>query len=130
MSHGPAKYTVVNPALTGRAVHPAPMPAPEKAGLWLKLKRARRELAAWAKEGAELAPRSVRQARLAICAGSKEVAPCLYYHAAGNLGLGECQAPGCGCTRVKLALASSFCPLNPPRWGTWKRPASRLQAQD
>jgi len=86
-------------------------PAPESPGLATKLNRARREVAAWLKVGAPIAPKAVRLARLAQCEA------CAYYRAAGNWGLGECQAPGCGCTRAKLALAISTCPLTPPKWG-------------
>lgn len=81
-----------------------------KTSLLTKFARLRRELAHWLKSGASLATRDVRRARLAICQ------LCPFYNASGNLGLGECQAPGCGCTRAKLALATARCPLKPPKW--------------
>lgn len=84
-------------------------PAPT---LWTKAKRLRIELIAWRKAGYRLADRPTRAHRTAICN------VCQHYAPAGNWGLGECRAPGCGCTRAKLWLASAKCPLNPPKWGT------------
>ena len=84
---------------------PAPAQPPlEHASPLTKARRLWRELRLWRKAGAQLVPREARLARLAICQ------PCPYYNAAGNLGLGECRYPGCGCTRVKAALATSKCP--------------------
>jgi hypothetical protein len=88
-----------------------PAPAPERVSVLTKLQRLRRELRVWAKAGAPMAPREIRQQRAAICAA------CTYWHATGNLGLGECRYPGCGCTRAKVALATSRCPAVPPKWG-------------
>lgn len=99
----------------------APTPAPESPSLVTKLTRARHELGRWLKAGAPLAPRAIRRQRLAICRS------CPYYAPTGNLGLGECQAPGCGCTRTKLALATSTCPLTPPKWSPCTVPATPLQ---
>lgn len=99
----------------------APAPSPESPGVVTKLTRARQELGHWLKAGAPLAPRATRRDRLSHCRA------CPYYAPRGNWGLGECQAPGCGCTRVKLALATSSCPLTPPKWGVWKSAASGLQ---
>ena len=85
-------------------------PPKEKASLLTKAMRLRRELSAWAKAGLPLAPREVRKQRLAICEA------CSYYDAKGNFGMGACGFPGCGCTRAKLALATSQCPHVPPKW--------------
>ena len=82
---------------------------PEHADLKTKVGRLRRELSVWIRNGAKLATKEVRQARLATCRG------CDYYLASGNLGLGECRYPGCGCTRAKAALATSMCPA-----GKWQ----------
>ena len=84
-----------------RLIQPADM---ENASLLTKAQRLRRELTAWAKAGMPLAPKETRQARLAVCAS------CEYYDPKGNLGMGACKAPGCGCSRVKAALATSKCP--------------------
>lgn len=105
-----------------RLPHQRPVPALEHAAPLTKLGRLRRELWIWAKAGLPLAPRSERQRRLNICQ------PCDYYSPAGNLGLGECRAPGCGCTRAKLALATSQCPLMPPKWGPYYAPRKPLSA--
>ena len=106
------KYTLHAPALTNSAAVPA-TPAPVTASPVTKLRRLRRELTTWAKAGAKLVPREFRRERLAICGA------CPYWSAAGNLGLGECKYPGCGCTRVKAALSTSKCPHIPPKWGAF-----------
>ncbi len=85
-------------------------PAPESASLMTKFGRLRKELTAWVKKGAPRASKEVRAQRLSICEA------CEYYKEDGNFGLGECMAPGCNCSRVKLWLGSSRCPLNPPKW--------------
>ena len=77
----------------------------ENASLLTKAGRLRRELATWAKGGLKLVSRGVRLARLATCEA------CELYDPAGNAGMGECKAKGCGCTRLKAALATSKCPL-------------------
>ena len=47
-----------------------------------------------------------KQRRLAICRG------CEYWNEGGNVGLGECKHPGCGCTRFKQGLATESCPID------------------
>lgn len=47
----------------------------------------------------------VREARLATCR------TCEFWRESGNLGLGECRQPQCGCTRFKHGLATERCPL-------------------
>lgn len=79
-------------------------PQPEHASLVTKARRLRTELTVWGRNGFKMAPREVRRARLATCA------LCKYWNAKGNWGLGECQYPGCGCSRAKAALATSRCP--------------------
>lgn len=71
----------------------------------VKLRHLRRALQRWQAAGRPLAPRAVRQARGAACRA------CPHWHPGGNLGLGECAAPGCGCTRAKWWLATEACPL-------------------
>ena len=87
-----------------------PKPGPEHPSIVKKAVRLRREMIAWAKAGLPLAPRQVRKERFAICSA------CSYYNPKGNWGLGACAYPGCGCTRAKLALATSQCPHAPPKW--------------
>lgn len=45
-----------------------------------------------------------RDRRLAICR------ECDLWNEGGNVGLGECKHPGCGCTRFKHGLATETCP--------------------
>ena len=85
-------------------------PPPESASLWTKAKRLRVELLNARRAGWKKAPPAVRQARLTVCQ------QCGYYDPRGNLLLGECHAPGCGCTRLKLWIATARCPLKPPKW--------------
>lgn len=46
-----------------------------------------------------------KQQRLATCRA------CTYWNEGGNIGLGECKHPGCGCTRFKHGLATETCPI-------------------
>ncbi len=86
-------------------------PKPESASLLTKAGRLRKELTAWLKKGAPIAPREVRAQRLALCLA------CPLYRPEGNAGLGECGHKACGCVaKAKVALATSKCPLNPPKW--------------
>ena len=82
-------------------VRPAPVAAP----LLSKAERALRALNRWRKAGYAIAPPDVRRARGAVCDA------CEFWRPDGNLGLGECTAPGCGCTRAKIWLAPEKCPL-------------------
>lgn len=92
-------------------------PTPEKASLATKAGRLLRAGRAWLKAGAPVTPPEVREARRALCDA------CDYFRPAGNLGLGKCTAPGCGCTRGKLWLATEKCPLN--KWGAVTLPPNR-----
>ena len=47
-----------------------------------------------------------RDRRLTICRG------CEYWNEGGNIGLGECKHPQCGCTRFKHGLSTERCPIN------------------
>lgn len=107
------KHEVVRPELKGLpgGVVLSPQPPLEHASLITKAGRLRKELWRWAKAGAPRRSREDRKRVDAICA------VCPYFNASGNWGMGECQAPGCGCTKVKTALATSYCPLKPPKWG-------------
>jgi hypothetical protein len=78
----------------------------EEASILTKASRLRRDLTAWAKAGLPLASKALRNARLATC----NACPGGYFDPAGNWGLGQCKAPGCGCSKIKAALATSKCP--------------------
>lgn len=99
------------PHLT-RAGRPAqPVVKRESPPPMTKAKRATKELWLWARQGAPIAPRERRKARQAACDA------CPFYKATGNLGFGECGAPGCGCSRVKTWLLTAKCPHpEGPRW--------------
>ena len=107
--NGPVTYRAVNPAPAPREPSAA-LPRPEHASVLTKVQRLRRELRNWRRAGYPLTPRAERKRRDAICAA------CEYFNKGGNLGLGECLAPGCGCTRAKTWLATSRCPLPEPKW--------------
>lgn len=98
----------------GRYVTTA-LPVPQTPPLWLKIKRLARELAWWWLQGkgwVRLVQVAVYVRRRRICGG------CDYFNAKGNWRLGECQAPGCGCTKAKLWLPTAHCPHpDGPRWG-------------
>lgn len=42
---------------------------------------------------------------------------CEHWDEEGNLGLGKCNHPKCGCTRGKMKQASSECPMG--NWGSY-----------
>lgn len=95
---------------------PAAVAAPAAA----KLRNLGRAVRRWAAAGLPLADRATRRSRAALCASCKHWCP------TGNLGLGECLAPGCGCTRAKWWLATERCPLG--KWPTPPAPAPPAQS--
>ena len=64
----------------------------------------------WAKAGFPRVKKRIYHARLATCRA------CPHWAEDARLGLGSCRHKGCGCTRLKLWLATERCPLTPPRW--------------
>ena len=100
--HSGMKLIVHRPDLHGPI---APAPASVATPAAIKLGNLRRALARWNAAGRPMASRATRKARGAICAA------CEHWRPGGNLGLGECAAPGCGCTRAKWWLATEACPL-------------------
>jgi len=56
--------------------------------------------------------------RLSICRA------CEYWNERGNIGLGECKHPQCGCTRFKQGLATESCPK-----GLWGFALTQLEPQ-
>ena len=78
-----------------------------------KATRLARALARWAKEGFPVVSDEVREERMSACNA------CPLYKLDGNAGMGQCTAPGCGCTKLKLWLETSAC--NHPGGSRWKR---------
>lgn len=64
----------------------------------------------WASAGFPTVSREVYEQRGAVC-GS-----CQHWDGEARGGLGKCNHPGCGCTKLKRWLASEKCPLN--LWST------------
>jgi hypothetical protein len=62
----------------------------------------------WAKAGFPTVKRKTYEQRHAICN------TCEHWSPDGLLGTGRCRK--CGCSGVKLWLATSTCPDQPPRW--------------
>lgn len=73
--------------------------------LRVKVTRLLRALAKWARGGFGLVERRARALRRRACEA------CPFWAKRGNLGLGECRHPACGCTRVKRWLATERCPV-------------------
>jgi hypothetical protein len=71
-----------------------------------KMEHLRKDLTTWFKSGAKLVSREKRKANQAICDA------CQYWNPKGNAGLGECQYPKCGCTKIKGALVGMKCPID------------------
>jgi len=74
-----------------------------------KLSNLKSALRCWNASGRPITPKAARRERAGICAA------CPHWRPGGNLGLGECTAPGCGCTRAKWWIATEACPLR--KWG-------------
>lgn len=62
----------------------------------------------WVNSGAKVVNRDVYEYRHAICEG------CEHWQSNARLGTGKCKI--CGCSGIKLWLASSKCPHKPPKW--------------
>lgn len=60
-------------------------------------------MASWIKAGAPVVTEAEYAARTAACEA------CELWDATARLGLGKCQAPGCGCTKFKRYLATEKC---------------------
>lgn len=65
----------------------------------------------WARAGCPVVSQEQYAERSAACAA------CEHWDGAARLGLGKCNAPGCGCTKFKRWLATEKCPL-----GKWPAP--------
>jgi len=66
-------------------------------------------VAGWAKAGFKVVQKEVFDSRHATCKA------CEYWLPDARLGIGKCRK--CGCSIYKLWMATSACPLNPPKWG-------------
>lgn len=93
------------------ATHLAPRPRPdpipglaEPVRIRTKIQAAGVALRSWRQAGFPILDRAGRKARGGACAA------CDFWHPLGNLGLGECRAPSCGCTRLKRWVATEKCP--------------------
>lgn len=64
----------------------------------------------WARGGFAVASTETLELRLSICKG------CEFWDATGFIGTGKCSKCGCS-TQAKLRMATSSCPLDPPKWG-------------
>lgn len=102
-------FHVVNKDLD-RDLHEEPVEI-ESASVTTKAVRLAVAAANWVAHGAKLVTSDEKKRREGICA------LCPYWKPDGNLGFGECGAPGCGCTKGKLWLDTSRC-THPqgPRW--------------
>lgn len=99
--------------LDGKWCEPVDAFNPETATVAQKAVRFARAIAHWAKAGFPLVSKEIREERMATCQA------CPYYLPEGNAGLGQCTAPGCGCTSAKLWLETSQC--KHPGGSKWKR---------
>jgi hypothetical protein len=93
---------------------PAPPPPvvyklPTSAEMAANLTRA---LAEWTRHGFPVATQEVRDQRQAICDG------CEWWESNAMFGTGRCRR--CGCSKLKLALATSVCPV--AKWGSVSGP--------
>lgn len=91
------------------APHLAPKVPPKEIpvlpSLSTKYRRLGVALKTWHDAGMPVANRQTRKHRATVCKA------CPHWLPGGNLGLGECRAPGCGCTSLKRWLATERCPL-------------------
>jgi len=65
-------------------------------------------VAGWAKAGFKVVERVVFEKRHSICKS------CEFWLPDARLGIGKCRK--CGCSIYKLWMATSTCPLTPPKW--------------
>jgi hypothetical protein len=70
-----------------------------------------REAPAIIKSGFKQVPDDVYEQRMSICR------TCYFWHEGGNLGLGKCEHPKCGCSKGKMKLSVSECPVG--NWGSY-----------
>jgi hypothetical protein len=64
-------------------------------------------MAEWYKQGFSIVPRETYTARLIACRSC----PGRHWDESARLGAGKCNHPSCGCTKAKLWLGTSTCPI-------------------
>lgn len=74
----------------------------------------------WASEGFPIVSKQIFDERMEICS------KCQFWSDDARGGLGKCNQPSCGCTKIKFWLATEQCPI-----GKWKKKnAVELEALD
>lgn len=82
---------------------PPPLPEPTLADMASHLGGA---LIKWAARGFPIADHETRQRRLRLCRA------CPHWDESARANMGKCNHPKCGCTKIKLAIATERCPIN------------------
>lgn len=83
-------------------------PDAEKMGFFGLAKNLTTSLLAWQKAGRPVVNSEQWNERIKICRG------CEFWQEVGTTNIARCKK--CGCSSGKLLLATSRCPLNPPKW--------------
>lgn len=78
-------------------------------GIFNLAKNLSNSLIQWNRAGRPVVNNEQWNKRLNICR------QCQYWEEIGNSQIARCKK--CGCSSGKLLLATSKCPLNPPKWG-------------
>jgi hypothetical protein len=84
----------------------------EKLGFKKLAKNLSQSLIAWNKAGRPIVSTTQWDYRLSICRG------CEFWQEVGKTQIARCKK--CGCSSGKLLLATSSCPLSPPKWKAYK----------
>ena len=79
-----------------------------KQGFFGLAKNLATSLLAWQRSGRPVVSSQQWDERIRICRG------CEYWQELGTTNVARCKK--CGCSSGKLLLATSKCPLNPPKW--------------
>ncbi len=64
----------------------------------------------WIKAGFKVVDQEKHNARAAICQGNELTPKCDFWEPGARLGMGKCKK--CGCTKMKLWLATEKCPVD------------------
>jgi hypothetical protein len=84
--------------------NPPPLPS-----IMTQAKNFKNAMVDWAKGGFGTVSQNTFKGRIDICK------QCEFWQSFGDT-VGRCRK--CGCSSVKMALSTSRCPLNPPKWGS------------